>query len=77
MRVPPAPFDDGDHVGDLKAIRVGKKSARATVAAFHRPVKVVRLCQSHICRFSLASNSATENRSDPPIPRRNESLRAE
>ena len=76
--VPPTPFDDGYDVCGPKATRVGKESARATVPVLHRPAKGIRLSRPHTTLASARSlrNTTADDRSDPPIPRWDESMRA-
>ena len=76
--VPPTPFDDGYGVCGPKATRVGKESARTTVPVLHRPAKGIRLSRPHTTLAGARSlrNTTADDRSDPPIPRWDESMRA-
>ena len=76
--VPPTPFDDGYDVCGPKATRVGKESARTTVPVFHRPAEGIRLSRPHTSLAGARSprNTAAHDRSDPQIPRWDESMRA-
>ena len=78
MLVPPAPFDDGYGVRDARAIRDGKQSAR-TIPVLIRPAEGLRLSRSYnyLAGARLLRITAVDNRSNPPIPRWEESLRAE
>ena len=79
MRVPPAPFDNGHDVRGPKATRVAEESARTAVLVFHRPAEGIRLYRPHTSLAGACSlrSTAADKRSDPPIPRWDESLRAE
>ena len=76
--VPPTPFDDGYDVCGPKATSVGKESARATVPVLHRPAKGIRLSRPHTTLAGARSlrNTTADDRSDPPTPRWDESMRA-
>ena len=76
MWVPPTAFDDGYDVCGPKATRVGKESARTTVPVLHRPAKGIRLSRPHTTLAGARSlrNTTADDRSDPPIPRWDESM---
>ena len=76
--VPPTPFDDGYDVYGPKATRIGKESARTTVPVLHRPAKGIRLSRPHTTLAGARSlrNTTADDRSDSPIPRWDESVRA-
>ena len=65
--------------GGPKATRVGKESARAVVPVLHRPAEGTQLCRLHNSLAGARSirSTAEGDRSDPPISRWDESLRAE
>ena len=75
----PTPFDDGYDVRGPKATRVGKESARTTVPVFHRPADGIRLSRPHTSLASARSlwSTVADDRGDPPVPRWDESVRAE
>ena len=74
----PTPFDDGYDVCGPKATGVGKESARTTVPVLHRPAKGIRLNRPHTTLAGARSlrNTTANDRSDLPIPRWDESMRA-
>ena len=76
--VPPTPFDDGYDFCGSKATRVGKESARTTAPVLHRPAKGIRLSRPHTTLAGARSlrNTTADDRSDPLIPRWEESMRA-
>ena len=79
MRVPTAPFDDGYDVHGPQAGRVGSESERAAVPVFRQPAQGIRLSQPHVSLVDARSlwSPATDDASNPHIPRWDESLRAE
>ena len=79
MRVLPALLDDGYDLRGAQAARIGKESARTAVPVFHRSEEGLRLCRPHISLAGARSlrSTATHDRSNPPVPRWDESLRAE
>ena len=78
MRIPPVPCDDGHNVRGPKAIRVGKGSVRAAVPV-SSTCRRNRLCRAHTSLVGARSlwGTAADDKSDPPIPRWDESLHAE
>ena len=79
MGVPPTSFDDVYDVCGPNVIKVGRKSARTTVPVPHRPAEGIRLSRPHTSLADACSlrNTAADDRGDPPIPRWDESMRAE
>ena len=77
--VPPTPFDGGYDIRGPKATRVGKESARTAILMFHRSAEGIRLSRPHTSLAGARSlrSTATDDRGDPPIPRWDESIRAE
>ena len=73
------PFDDGYDVRGPKATGVKKESARTTVLVFHRPAEGIQLSRPHTSLAGTRSlwSTAADDRGDPPIPRWDESMRAE
>ena len=71
-------FERSDLCAEIIIIRVGKESARTTVPVLHRPAKGIRLSRPHTTLAGARSlrNTTADDRSDPPIPRWDESMRA-
>ena len=78
-RVPSSPSDDRYDVRGSEGTRVGKESTRTTVHVFHRPAERIRLSRPHPSLAGARSlwSIAADERGDPPIPRWDESIRAE
>ena len=71
--------DDGYNFHGPKPTRVGKESAHTTVAVLDRPAEGIRLSQLQTSLAGARSLWCTtaDDRGDPPIPRWDESMRAE